>query len=75
LPGLARHWSGGRVFCDAYAPNRAPLIAGLDTDPRICIATGGSGSGFRLAPGMALAALGYFDALEQPATVEHRVAR
>jgi glycine/D-amino acid oxidase-like deaminating enzyme len=75
LPGLARRWSGGRVFCDAYAPNRAPLITGLDTDPRICIPTGGSGSGFRLAPGMALAALGYLDALEQPASAEHHVAR
>jgi glycine/D-amino acid oxidase-like deaminating enzyme len=75
LPGLAHRWSGGRVFCDAYSPNRAPLVAGLDTDPRICIATGGSGSGFRLAPGMALAALAYLDALDVPATAEHRVAR
>jgi glycine/D-amino acid oxidase-like deaminating enzyme len=75
LPGLAHRWSGGRVFCDAYSPNRAPLIAGLDTDPRICIATGGSGSGFRLAPGIALAALAYLDALDVPATAEHRVAR
>jgi glycine/D-amino acid oxidase-like deaminating enzyme len=75
LPALARRWSGGRVFCDAYAPNRTPLIAGFDDDPRICIATGGSGSGFRLAPGMALGALGYLDALERPVTAEHPVAR
>ncbi len=75
LPGLARHWSGGRVFCDAYAPNRAPLVAGLDPDRRICIATGASGSGFRLAPGMALAALRYLDTLHLPAMAEERVAR
>jgi glycine/D-amino acid oxidase-like deaminating enzyme len=74
-PGLARHWSGGRVFCDAYSPNRAPLVAGLDADPRVCIATGGSGSGFRLAPGMALAALGFLDAVEQPVVAEGSAAR
>jgi glycine/D-amino acid oxidase-like deaminating enzyme len=74
-PGLARHWSGGRVFCDAYSPNRAPLVAGLDADPRACIATGGSGSGFRLAPGIALAALGFLDAVERPVVAEGRAAR
>jgi glycine/D-amino acid oxidase-like deaminating enzyme len=74
-PGLARHWSGGRVFCDAYSPNRAPLVAGLDADPRVCIATGGSGSGFRLAPAMALAALGFLDAVEQPVVAEGSAAR
>ena len=73
LPGLARRCSGARVFCDAYAPNRTPLVTGLDVDPRICVATGGSGSGFRLAPGMALAALRYLDT-HLPAMAELRVA-
>jgi glycine/D-amino acid oxidase-like deaminating enzyme len=75
LPGLARHWSGGRVFCDAYTPNRAPLVASLDADRRLCIATGGSGSGFRLAPGMALAALGHLDAAARSAVAERSGAR
>ena len=55
--GLERHWTGGRVFCDAYSADRVPVIAELSGDRRICVATGSSGSGFRLAPGMALAAL------------------
>jgi glycine/D-amino acid oxidase-like deaminating enzyme len=74
MPGLARRWSGGRVFCDAYTPNRTPVVTGLDADPRICVATGGSGSGFRLAPGMALAALRYLDNLDLPVMADLRVA-
>lgn len=57
LPGLERQWTGGRVFCDAYTPDRVPLVAEWPTDRRLCFATGSSGSGFRLAPGMARAAL------------------
>jgi len=75
LPGLARHWSGGRVFCDAYTPNRAPLVAASDADPRLCIATGGSGSGFRLAPGIAQGALRLLDAVAQPAMAQVNVVR
>ena len=75
LPGQARHWSGGRVFCDAYTASRAPLVAGLDDDSRVCIATGGSGSGFRLAPGLALAAIGLLDAVDRPVVVEGSTAR
>jgi glycine/D-amino acid oxidase-like deaminating enzyme len=75
LPGLARHWSGGRVFCDAYTPNRAPLVAASDADPRLCIATGGSGSGFRLAPGIARGALRLLDAVAQPAMAQFNAVR
>ena len=48
---------GGRAFCDAYTPNRVPLVK-QDSQREGLIAIGGcSGSGFRLAPGIAKLAL------------------
>ena len=52
---------GGRAFCDAYAPERVPIVAADTELPQVVYAGGGSGSGSRLAPGIAKAAL---DALE-----------
>jgi glycine/D-amino acid oxidase-like deaminating enzyme len=54
-PDFAGRCSGGRVFCDAYGPNRAPVIAKLADD--LILAGAGSGSGFRLSLGIASSAL------------------
>jgi glycine/D-amino acid oxidase-like deaminating enzyme len=56
-PQAARNCSGGRAFCDLYAPNRLPLIRTSPTLPGLVAVQGGSGSGVRLAPGLALRAL------------------
>lgn len=55
------HFCGGRVFCDAYT-DKGPLYSLLPKAENIAIAGGGSGIGFRLAPGIAektLRALGF----------------
>lgn len=54
-PGLVDRAGGGRVFCDAYAPDRLPLMA--ECAPGFVVAGACAGSGFRLAPGIAAAAL------------------
>lgn len=43
-----------RVFCDSYSDNGAPSIIGADD--RVTFVSGMNGSGFRLAPGIALQA-------------------
>lgn len=51
---LAARYSGGRVFCDGYTEDFVPLLRHRDG----LVAMGGcSGSGVRLAPGLAAAAL------------------
>jgi glycine/D-amino acid oxidase-like deaminating enzyme len=54
---LANFYAGGRAFCDAYTSDRFPLITQVPQLPGIVIAGAGSGSGFRLAPGIARKAL------------------
>lgn len=49
--------SGGRSFCDAYGQDGEPIIKSVSEAGNYIIAGGGSGSGFRLAPGIALEAL------------------
>jgi len=49
--------SGGRSFCDAYGLNNDPVIKPISGLENYVIAGGGSGSGFRLAPGIASEAL------------------
>jgi glycine/D-amino acid oxidase-like deaminating enzyme len=56
-PGLIRHCQGGRVFCDAYSKDRVPLIVPVPDRKNFVVAGACSGSGFRLAPGMARQAL------------------
>ncbi|TAM13388.1 MAG: FAD-binding oxidoreductase [Pandoraea sp.] len=56
-PQAARDCSGGYAFCDLYTPNRLPVIRTSPVLPRIVAVQGGSGSGVRLAPGLALQAL------------------
>jgi glycine/D-amino acid oxidase-like deaminating enzyme len=48
---------GSRVGVDLYLPDRLPLVVPLDGHERVVVATGGAGSGFRLAPAIADQAL------------------
>jgi glycine/D-amino acid oxidase-like deaminating enzyme len=52
-PSLAAACDAGRVFCDAYSPDREPLVRPLDDAGRIIFAGAASGSGYRLAPAIA----------------------
>jgi glycine/D-amino acid oxidase-like deaminating enzyme len=49
-PALADACGAGRVFCDAYSPDREPLVRALDGTERIVFAGAANGSGYRLAP-------------------------
>jgi glycine/D-amino acid oxidase-like deaminating enzyme len=49
---------GGRVFCDAYSPDWAPIVRFIEKD--MVIAGACSGAGFRTAPAIAQAALRLF---------------
>jgi glycine/D-amino acid oxidase-like deaminating enzyme len=55
-PALSELAVAGRVFCDAYTADRLPFVAAAGGG-RLAYASGGSGSGYRLAPGIAAAAL------------------
>jgi D-arginine dehydrogenase len=55
-PSWAEHAASGRVFCDAYSPDREPRVEPLDDAGRIVFAGAANGSGYRLAPGLAAAA-------------------
>ncbi len=52
-PALVEHSTSGRVFCDAYSPDREPVVRALDDAGRIVFAGAASGSGYRLAPAIA----------------------
>lgn len=52
-PALAEHAASGRVFCDAYSPDREPRVQALDGAGRIVFAGAACGSGYRLAPAIA----------------------
>lgn len=52
-PALAEHAASGRVFCDAYSPDREPRVQALDEAGRIVFAGAACGSGYRLAPAIA----------------------
>jgi len=49
-PALAAACGAGRVFCDAYSPDREPVVRALDVTGRIIFAGAASGSGYRFAP-------------------------
>lgn len=44
---------GARVFCDAYSPDRIPVVQRVGQSGRIVFTGGANGSGYRLAPSMA----------------------
>jgi D-arginine dehydrogenase len=52
-PTLVEHCTGGRVFCDAYSPEREPRVQVLDRAGRVVFAGAAGGSGYRLAPAIA----------------------
>ena len=52
-PRLAGSARSGRVFCDAYSPDREPLVRALDEEGRLVFAGAANGSGYRLAPAIA----------------------
>jgi D-arginine dehydrogenase len=68
---LAAAVTGGRAFCDLYTPHRLPRVITHPHVPGIAAIRGGSGSGVRLAPALANAALdavaGHVDAQPSPA--------
>ncbi len=49
-PALAGACTAGRVFCDAYSPDREPVVRALDAAGRILFAGAANGSGYRLGP-------------------------
>ena len=57
-PGLLPAVRGGRVFCDAYAPEREPLVCRVGHHGRIVFVGAANGSGYRFAPGLALEVAG-----------------
>lgn len=66
-PALAEHARSGRVFCDAYSPDREPRVQALDAAGRIVFAGAANGSGYRLAPAIAAQAAGLLPKPSTPA--------
>lgn len=62
-PALAGRAASGRVFCDAYSPEREPRVQALDAAGRIVFAGAAGGSGYRLAPAIASEAVGLLPTL------------
>ncbi|HET7017656.1 MAG TPA: FAD-binding oxidoreductase [Streptosporangiaceae bacterium] len=53
-PALADACVSGRVCCDAYSRDHAPVVSALDdTDGRVIFAGAANGSGYRLGPAIA----------------------
>ncbi|KJY42747.1 hypothetical protein VR41_06370 [Streptomyces sp. NRRL B-1568] len=52
-PELAPHCTTGRVFCDAYSPDRVPVVRPVDDAMNVIFAGAANGSGYRLAPAIA----------------------
>ena len=61
MPSLVEHCASARVFCDAYAPDWTPVIDRAGA-PGFVAAGVGCGSGYRLAPAIAMRALDLLDA-------------
>ncbi|KLL12181.1 FAD-dependent oxidoreductase [Protofrankia coriariae] len=67
-PALAPYCVSGRVFCDAYSPDRAPIVRPVTADGRVLFAGAAGGSGYRLAPAIAAAAADLLDGLDEKDT-------
>jgi glycine/D-amino acid oxidase-like deaminating enzyme len=61
VPAFENDMRGGRVWCDGYPADRVPLAVPSLESPRVVLAGGCSGSGYRLAPAIAETALGMLD--------------
>ena len=57
-PRLAHAIAGGQLFCDAYSPDRIPIVARVGQSGRVIFAGAANGSGYRLAPAIAHEVLG-----------------
>ncbi|WP_250291703.1 FAD-dependent oxidoreductase [Frankia sp. CiP1_Cm_nod1] len=68
-PGFAPYCVSGRVFCDAYSPDRAPIVRPVTADGRVLFAGAAGGSGYRLAPAIAAAAADLLDGLDGKDTI------
>ncbi|OHV56887.1 FAD-dependent oxidoreductase [Pseudofrankia sp. BMG5.36] len=60
-PALRPHCVSGRVFCDAYSPDRAPIVRPITADGRVMFAGAAGGSGYRLAPAIAAECADWLD--------------
>jgi glycine/D-amino acid oxidase-like deaminating enzyme len=70
-PALADACHGGQVFCDAYSPDREPVVQPLDPAGRIVFAGAACGSGYRLGPAIAAEAT---DLITQHLLAQHLLA-
>ncbi|MEU6291343.1 FAD-binding oxidoreductase [Streptomyces sp. NPDC046988] len=52
-PELVPLCTTGRVFCDAYSPDRIPVVGPVDEFQNVIFAGAANGSGYRLAPAIA----------------------
>ncbi|KUN00497.1 FAD-dependent oxidoreductase [Streptomyces yokosukanensis] len=52
-PELVPLCTTGRVFCDAYSPDRVPVVRPVDDFMNVIFAGAANGSGYRLAPAIA----------------------
>ncbi|MFH9819067.1 NAD(P)/FAD-dependent oxidoreductase [Streptomyces sp. NPDC017230] len=52
-PELVPLCTTGRVFCDAYSPDRVPVVRPVDYFENVIFAGAANGSGYRLAPAIA----------------------
>lgn len=52
-PELVPLCTAGRVFCDAYSPDRAPVVQAVDPHHNVVFAGAANGAGYRLAPAVA----------------------
>ncbi|MFC7897783.1 NAD(P)/FAD-dependent oxidoreductase [Streptomyces sp. NPDC057381] len=52
-PDLVPLCTTGRVFCDAYSPDRVPVVGPVDDFQNVIFAGAANGSGYRLAPAIA----------------------
>lgn len=60
-PDLAAGLRSGRVFCDAYSPDRQPVVRPVDAAGRVVFAGAANGSGYRLAPAIAADVVDHLD--------------
>jgi|GEM_PF-4706685 len=61
IPTFASKVMGGRVFCDGYTHNRIPIVTKHPMMNDVILVYGASGSGYRLAPGLAEQALRFYE--------------
>jgi len=70
-PELASRCQSGRVFCDAYSPQREPVITEIRRG--LVFAGAANGSGYRLAPAIAREVVAHLDPAAAPPPALHRM--